>query len=415
MASIGHHLRTGGWLTAERIRGYCVIMLALTLAAMIGWIALSTKAVDLNGKPIGTDFSSFYAAGSLALEGRAATVYDMAAHHARQIATFGPDTPHYGWLYPPIFFLIAAPLALLPYTLALAVWQLLSLALYAIVIGAIVKRSGLQLRTRDWLLPAFAFPAVLINLGHGQNGFLTAALFGGALLAMPVRPIVAGVLFGLLAYKPQFALMIPLALLAGRQWTTIAAASVTVIAVTALTVALFGIDTWHAFLASTTTARVLLLEQGNVGFEKLQSVFAALRAWGATVSFAYAAQTTMTVVIGASVFWLWRGAHDYALKAGALMIATLLASPHVLDYDLMLLSPALAFVVLHAMTTGIRDYEISVFALAWIAPLIARTLSGATSIPLGLIAMLLLFAVTLRRAAADTRTPFMPRRSVAQA
>lgn len=415
MASIWHHVRTGSWLTAERIRAYSAIMLALAVAAMIGWIALSTNTVDLNGKPIGTDFSSFYAAGSLALEGRAADAYDMAAHHARQAQVFGPNTPYYAWLYPPIFLLIATPLALLPYALALALWQGLTLALYAGVIGAIVRQSDLKLRTRDWIVPAIAFPAVLINLGHGQNGLLTAALFGAALLTLPTRPIAAGVLFGMLAYKPQFALMIPLALLAARQWKAIAAAAVTLIALMALTALIFGLEPWHAFLASTTTARVVLLEHGAVGFEKLQSVFAALRARGASVPVSYAVQSATTIAVGVCVVWIWSGPHRDALKAAALAIAALLASPHVLDYDLMLLGPALAFVVLHAMTDGPRGYEISVFALAWIAPLVARTLGGVTGIPIGLITLLLLFAFTLRRAAADSDPRFILRRSVAQA
>jgi alpha-1,2-mannosyltransferase len=88
--------------------------------------------------PIGTDFSSFYAAGSLALEGRAASAYDMAAHYIRERRLFGADTPYYGWLYPPNFFLVAAPLTLLAYPLALALWQGVTLALYLAVIAAIL-------------------------------------------------------------------------------------------------------------------------------------------------------------------------------------------------------------------------------------------------------------------------------------
>ncbi len=198
MASIWINLRTGAWLTAIRIRGYSIIVLAIAVSAILGWIATSSSMIDLNKKPIGTDFSSFYAAGSLALEGKAAAAYDIAAHHARQEKNFGNATPHYVWLYPPPFLLIATPLALLPYAAALALWQGLTLVLYLVAIGAIVKRSGIVLSPRDWILPALAFPAVLINLGHGQNGFLTASLFAAALLNLPIRPIVAGVLFGLL-------------------------------------------------------------------------------------------------------------------------------------------------------------------------------------------------------------------------
>src|SRR4029077_20364009 len=75
-----------------------------------------------------------------------------------------------------------------------------------------------------WLLLALAFPAVLINVGHGHNGFLTAALLGGGLVVLDRRPLPAGILFGLMAYKPQFGLMIPIALAAGGYWRSFAAA-----------------------------------------------------------------------------------------------------------------------------------------------------------------------------------------------
>ena len=84
MAPFWQELRSGRWLTAERTRAYSLILLALYVIAIVGWIALSDGLVDRNGKPIGTDFSSFYAAGSLVLDGRAGDVYDMAAHYARE-------------------------------------------------------------------------------------------------------------------------------------------------------------------------------------------------------------------------------------------------------------------------------------------------------------------------------------------
>ena len=214
-------LRSGGWLTAARARGYSLILLGLCIIAVAGWIALSDGLIDRNGKPIGTDFSSFYAAGSLVLDGRPGDVYNMAAHYAREQQIFGAATPYYGWLYPPIFLLVATPLALMPYMLALAVWQISTFALYLSVIGVIVRRIRGVVIGPIWLPIAAGFPAVFINLGHGQNGLLTAGLFGAALLALPARPIVSGVLFGALAYKPQLALVMPFALLAAGQWRTV--------------------------------------------------------------------------------------------------------------------------------------------------------------------------------------------------
>jgi hypothetical protein len=401
--SVGQGLRTGRWLTADRARAYSLILLAFYAIAAIGWIVLSNGLVDRNGKPIGTDFTSFYAAGSMALEGHATAIYDMAAHYAREQQIFGAGIPYYGWLYPPIFLLLAAPLALLPYPLALALWQSASFALYLAVIAAILQAARRQNNAiaRLWLPVAAAFPAVFINLGHGQNGFLTAGLLGAALLALPLRPILSGILFGLLAYKPQFGLLIPVALLVAGQWRATFAAGLTVIALMAAATLAFGTDIWWAFAASTETSRKLLLEQGDVGFEKLQSAFAAIRLWGGGVSLAYLVQSAASLAAIAGVAWIWRSGRDRELKAALLVIATLLASPHTLDYDLTMLGPAIAFVVAASVANGFRDYDISLLAAAWIAPLLARGIAGATGVPLGLFAIVALFALVMRRATGD--------------
>ena len=417
MTHIWQGLRSGQWLTAARIRGYSLVLLGFCAIAAAGWIVWSGGLIDRNGKPIGTDFSSFYAAGSLALDGRAADAYDMAAHYAREQQIFGQATPYYGWLYPPIFLLVAAPLALLSYPLALAAWLISTFALYLSVIGVIVRRlrrRGIAIGT-IWLPVAAGFPAVFINLGHGQNGFLSTGLFGAALLALPTAPIVSGVLFGLLAYKPQLALVAPFALLAAGQWRTVVAAGITVLMLVGATSLVFGADIWLSFAASTETSRKLLLEQGDVGLEKLQSVFAAVRMWGGGVPIAYVVQGMVSAATVCGTAWAWRSSCDPDVKSALLAVATLLASPHVLDYDLMILALAIAFTVSSGLAGGFRDYEISLLAAAWIVPLAARSVSGVSGIPLGLLLLLTLYVFTLRRAVLDRANPTASSHRLAQA
>ncbi len=410
-------LRSGRWLTAERARTYTLILLSFYAIAALGWIALSGGLIDPNGKPLGTDFSSFYAAGSLALDGRAGDVYDMAAHYARERQIFGAATPYYGWLYPPLFLLVMTPLALLPYPLALLLWQGATFALYLAVIGAILRRLRRDDATvaRLWLPAAAAFPAAFINLGHGQNGFLTAGLLGAALITLPRRPLLAGVLFGLLAYKPQFGLLIPVALLAAGQWRTILAAGVTVTVLAIASAAAFGTDIWWLFAASSETSRKLLLEEGNVGFEKLQSVFAAVRMLGGGISLAYVVQGAASLATILGVAWAWRSSDDYNLKNAILITATLLGSPHVLDYDLTILAPALAFIVASRWPDGFRDHDISVLTFAWFVPLFARAIAGAACVPLGLIALAMLYIVAIRHIRCERAMPSLAAASVAQA
>ena len=283
MAAVWQEIRTGAWLTPKRLRGYSVLLLAAYLVAAILWIGLAHGMVDRNNKPIGADFSNVYAAGTLTLVGKPDLAYDWPSEHAVEKATFGQDVPFFGWHYPPQFLMMAAVLALVPYGWAVALWMATTLSAYIVVIRAIVPHPMTA-------LIALAYPAVFVNLGHGQNGFISAALLGGALLLIDRRPVASGLLIGLLAYKPQFGVLISLVLLATARWTVIAAAAVTVLATCVATLALFGTKVWIAFAVSTTLTRHIVLEAGGTGWEKIQSVFSAVRMWGGSVDLAYAAQ-----------------------------------------------------------------------------------------------------------------------------
>jgi hypothetical protein len=401
-------LKSGDWLTAARAHGYSLILLVICALAILGWIAASHGLIDPNGKPIGTDFSNVYAAGELTWQGKPADAYDPALQHAAEKAVFGGrEVPFYGWHYPPFFLAVAFLVASLPYAFGLALWLAASLAAYLAAIRAILPRP-------ETLLIAAAFPAVFINIGHGQNGFLTAALLGGALHWLDRRPWLAGILLGLLAYKPQFGVMIPLALLASQRWSSIAAAIATVAALVAVSLAVLGGGVWHAFAESMNFTQAIVLEQGGTGWEKIQSAFSAARNWGADVHTTYAIQIALGLALAATLAWLWHSDAAFELKASALATASLLATPYVLDYDLVVLAIAIAFLARHGLARGFRDYEISLLASAWIVPLLSRGIAGATGIPLGLIAMLALYAFTLHRAAVDRESAAVRAPRIAQ-
>jgi hypothetical protein len=398
MAHFWQGLRSGEWLTPARARGYSLILLGICTLAIAGWIAASDGLIDRNGKPLGTDFSNVYAAGSLTWQGRPAEAYQPALQHAEEQAVFGGrEVPFYGWLYPPFFFSVAFLVASLPYAWGLAIWLAASLAAYLAAMRAILPRP-------ETLLIAAAFPAVFINIGHGQNGFLTAALLGGALHWLDRRPWLAGVLIGLLAYKPQFGVLIPVALLAGGRWSTIGAAVATIAALLAVSFVTLGGGVWHAFADSMTFTQTVVLEQGGIGWEKIQSVFSAMRMWGAGVHLAYAVQIALALMLAASLAWLWRSNAAFELKASALATASLLATPYVLDYDLVALAVGIAFFVRHGLSRSFRTFEISLLAAAWMVPLLSRGVAGATGIPLGLVVLLALYVFTLRRALIDRAT-----------
>ncbi len=394
MAGFIDLLRSGAWLTAERVRLTALVLLAVAAMAACFLIATSDGRNDRFGRPLGTDFSNVYAAGTYVLEGQAAVPFDPARQYAREQVIFGQATPFYGWHYPPFFLGVAALLALMPYWLALIVWQGATLLLYLLAIRAIVPSAPILL--------ALAFPAVFINLGQAHNGFLTAALIGLALTQLNARPWLAGILFGLLAYKPQFGLLIPLVLVASGRWRVFAAAAATVTLLALAVTLAFGTDVWSAFVASTKFTRDVVLEQGGTGWFKIQSVFSGVRMWGGGIGLAYAMQGTVTLAIAATLVWLWRSAAAFPLKAAALIIGCVLATPYCLDYDLMLLAPAIAFVAAHGLARGFGAFEKTTLAGLWLVPLVARSVPEFTSIPLAVPLMLLAFWLLLRRAMTET-------------
>jgi hypothetical protein len=295
-----------------------------------------------------------------------------------------------------------------PYAWGLAIWLIASFAAYLAAIRAILPRP------ETWLAAA-AFPAVFVNVGHGQNGFLTTALLGGALHWLDRRPALAGVLIGLLAYKPQFGVLIPIALLAGGRWRTIGTAAMTVTVLVAVSFLTLGGGIWHAFADSMNFTQTVVLEQGGTGWQKIQSIFSAVRAWGVSIPVAYTIQASLLISLAASLAWLWHSDAAFELKAAALAVGSLLATPYVLDYDLVVLAIAIAFFTRYGLKQGFRDYEISLLAAVWIVPLLSRSIAGVTTIPLGLIVMLAFYAFVLRRAALDRANVTIATPGIAQA
>ena len=396
MAGFIEVLRSGAWLSRERMRLVAWLLLGFSFAAVVFIAATSDGLNDRFGRPLGTDYSNAYAAGTYVLDGMPSAPFDPPRQFAREQAIFGQATQFYGWHYPPFFLGLAALLATMPYWLSLLVWQGTTVVLYLLSIRAIVGTAGVS--SKEWLPLALAFPAVIVCLGQGHNGFLTAALFAAALTQLDRRPLLAGLLIGLIAYKPQFGLLWPLALAASGRWRVFATAAATVAVLAVLVTLAFGIDVWSAFLASTKFTRSVVLEQGDTGWYKIQSVFSWVRLWGGSVDFAYAAQGAILLAVAASIAWLWRGKAAFPLKAAALLIGTLLATPYSLDYDLMLLAPAIAYLAVDGLQRGFAPWQKTILAALWIVPLVARSVPQAALIPLAVPIMLAAFVILLRRA-----------------
>ena len=236
-------LRSGEWWTSSRVRTFAIILLVLEIAIFSFLVAGTHGWIVPLDKPNTTDFVSFYAGGTLANAGAPALAYDQAAHLAAEEALVGQGIQYQFFNYPPVYQALFMPFARLPYLMSFVLFEVATLLLYLGVARRVLDDYG-----PTALLALIAFPAVWWNIGLGQNAFLTAALFGAATLFVDRRPVLAGICFGALCYKPHFALLVPLALAVGGHWRAFFAAAGSAGALMLGSLALLGWETWHGFL-----------------------------------------------------------------------------------------------------------------------------------------------------------------------
>lgn len=303
------------------------------------WIVIAALAyvVDLLGRtrvgltdgirsPFGDDFINYWSGAYLALHGRAAEVYDFAAFHDFETLVVGPHIDFYHYSYPPVLLLLTAPLALLPYVPALFAW--IAATWYGFY-------RALKLAAGDnALLLSLALPAVFINAIGGQNGALTAALLGGGLLLVDRRPVLAGILLGLLIYKPHLALMLPVAMIAGGRWGVIAAAGATAALLIAASVVVFGPTVWMEYQHNLAVLRVVILEDGTGVWHRMVSVFVFARRLGGGVGVSYLLQAVFAVAAALVVGWSWLRDVPAHVRNALVVVGTCLATPYLQDYDL---------------------------------------------------------------------------------
>ena len=353
-------------------------------------------------KSLAPDFVLPWAASSLALSGHPQDVYVQDKQWlAEKAAAHNPDLGYTNWPYPPTYLVVALPTSLIPYRWSLLIWLTATLTAYCLVIWAIVPDP-------DALWIALAFPGTALNALAGQNGFLTTALFGAGLLLLRKKPLRAGVMFGLLTFKPQLGLLVPLVLIATRRWRAIAAAAFTAIAFAAVSLMMFGVQTWAAFLKSLQgSSRQLNI--GQMGWGKIQSVYGGLRLLGFGSGPAYSVQLIAALVCATIAVIVWRARRvPFAIKAAVLVTAGLLSTPYVVDYDFVLLALPIAWMARDGAQNGFLPWEKPVLLMTWLLPLFARWLALTASIPLAPLVIAILLACIARRAA------FLSREGIAQ-
>jgi len=369
------------------LRKVCFALCAMNLTVFPVAYFVGAWIYDRNGLGIPADFISFWSAGRLALDGLPAQAFDWDILKRIEVARLGQDfAGNFPWHYPPPFFFVACVLALLPYSVAYLGWVLASLVPYVAVMRAIVGRNF-------GVLLALASPMVFINAIVGQNGFLTAALIGGTLYLIPIRQVLAGICLGLLTYKPQYGLLFPIVMIVAGHWRVFISASVTASAMFAVSWLTFGTESWLAFFHWLPKSSQDILTDGKATWWKLQSIYAMVRYLGGAEQLAWTFQIVLTTSVAVVVALIWRSRVSYPLKAAALAAGTLLVTPYIAIYDMVVLAIPVAFLVRIGLKTGFRSYELP--ALGGALVLIACYF---TDTPTGLGATLIVSILILGRA-----------------
>ncbi len=380
----------GGALDRDRGLAYCRVLLAVETAVFLFLVAGTHGLIVPLAGPTSTDFVSFYAAGSLADSGTPELAYDQVAHDAAEQRATAAGIEYRFFYYPPVFLLLFAALARLPYLAAFLVFEAATLALCLIVMREILAE-------RSWsaIVPVLAFPAAFWTFGLGQNSFLTAALFGAGTLWIDRRPILAGFCFGALCYKPHFALLVPVALLAGRHWRALGAALGSAAVLCGLSLIVFGWETWHGFIAAAAGSHATYTS-GRVNFGGFVTPFGGVLLAGGTANAAYMAQAAATLGAGLLVAFVWRRGLSLPIRGATLAAATLVAVPVALIYDLMLAAVAAAWLLRDP--AGPARWEKVALTALFVLSMIPPSLAEGWHLPAGPIVALGLLALIAARA-----------------
>ena len=356
----GNH---GTWLTARRIRVHG-LLLAVCLWTVYAVEMSAPGLLDRNRLVKGTDFLHFYTLGTLALQGRGDLLYDMRAQAelTRRLEPQAPDSV-YVPLYGPQVSLFFEPFARLSYGRALAAWLVLNVLLFVFCCHAVWKTCpGLQKHGWTVLVLAIAFPGFFHLLAWGQTSGLALLCFTLAYLALRRdQRWLAGLVIGSLILKPQLGLAAAIVCVLAGEWKIIAGGLAGACVQLGVAWTHYGTEVMRTYLHALMNVREVLplLEPRLYQTHSLRSFWSLLLPWS---QMAFGLYVVSALGVLALAVGCWRSGASLEVRYSALLLATVLVSPHLTVYDLVILAPA--FLLLADWFLAHRD------SAPWIAPLL---------------------------------------------
>jgi len=377
----------------------------LALIPVYGWllvvwtaysIDISTHGrMDRSGHIKGHDFAHFYVLGQIANARATQDLYSFEAQSRRMDQL----VPHYENRFLPVHApqvaMFFAPIARLPYETAVMVWLLLSAGLYVGCCTAMWAALPM-LRSRGWIVAVLAagFPACYALIAFGQTSAFALLWFTLGYLALKHdRPWLAGLAVGTMAYKPTLLLVVPLALLAARQFRVLGAAVMAASMQFGAVWVFFGKAALLGYLNNfrEVFAFGVLLEARPHLMHSLKSFYSLLVP---SPTVAMTAYVVSAVVITAIAIRTWKRQAPLELRYAVLLLATVLVNPHVYTYELVVLVPALMLVGAWALGRHVKAGSVWMWLALCFALPAFEPLTGATGLQLSVPAFVALFVWT---------------------
>ncbi|HVC57573.1 MAG TPA: glycosyltransferase family 87 protein [Stellaceae bacterium] len=360
----------------RRIQIPLVIVAVAAIAAIYGWAVVATTpahpgAIGLNLNALGVEWTVFYTGARWFFDGHLGALFDGARFTAHLNSTFAGllshPSPFRPWVYPPSYLLLVLPFGLLPFVASYLIFELATAAL----LGAALWFDADRPNSRTFVIAASLLgPAASMNFGIGENAFLIGALLVGGFRVLPVRPVLGGVILSVLAIKPQFWIMAPVALIAARQWRALVWSIVAAAALAAASAAVFGLGLWwqwlHLALVGYWQANATWVEAARIWGT---SVYASLIAIGLPGRFANAGQAAATLLAAGLTYLAFRRPVSNDRKIAVLLACVILAAPHSSINDLILLSIAAALWSAEAIEDGAPLAQWTLALAMWLAML----------------------------------------------
>ena len=347
--------------TAQRPPAEVLFVIAVLLSGigLLGFLREPENFFALLGGKVGGDFTNFWTAARLVLEGDLSPLFDSASYRLEQVALFGADFPLHLWSYPPHLLLFIWPFGAMPYEVALAVLMFGSWALY--LLAARLWLPG----NVTWGLFAIALaPASVANAIAGQTGFLTGALLLAGFWWLERRPVMSGLAFALLTFKPQLGILIPIVVLAGGHWRVLASAAIGTIVLFAASVLAFGWGPWIDFMAVVPAQQTLFLTHGTgVQTSMIPTLFMTGRILGLDISLTYALHAILALGVGGATYLLVKRGADTKHVALFVMLGAAMISPYAFNYDM----TAMSLAAVLAMPTDTKRAGAIAGRMLWIA------------------------------------------------